>query len=892
MDKIYIVDAVNILFRAYYALGPMTNPKGESTGALYGFIRSLQKMFKDFSPKHFVCVFDGPRSKEKRTLIYSEYKSHRAKMPEDLYAQLEKALEFCELAGIPHLEIPGVEADDTIGSIAKWAEKKGTEVYICSSDKDLCQLVSPHVFVINVHKNNRLIDREGVKELFGVTPEQIVDYLAIMGDASDNIPGLEGFGPKTAAALLNEFGSLDNLLAHPEKVASEKKQEAICKGKEIVLLSRQLASLHLDVEFPQEEEFFRLKEANAEKLKELYHAMNFLSLLRELGEEKKEEAVPIQTEEKEELSYILINDEKELDDLVKMLSHEKEIVIDTETTDVRPMLAELVGIGFCVHPKKAWYVPANGKISHHQLLSTLKPLLENPKVGFYGHNLKYDLHVLQNVGINLANVAFDTMLASYLLTPQNQRHGLDELALTKFGKVKTPITDLIGKGKNEISMAFVDLEKVSSYCCEDVDYTCRLKKLFEKEVENKGVKEVLEKIELPLLPVLLRMERNGIFVDAHALKKMSHELSAQLKGVEAEIHKLAGEEFNINSPKQLSQILFEKMGIKPVKKTTTGFSTSADVLEALKEEAPIAERILEYRTIEKLLSTYLDALPTQVNPKTKRIHCTFSQSTAATGRLSSQDPNLQNIPIRRKEGKKIREAFKPQHPGWSFLAADYSQVELRLLAHLSEDPALVKAFREGEDVHAYTASLVFDVPLKEVTSDMRQKAKAVNFGIVYGQQAFGLSEGLGIHYKEAAAFIHTYFERYKKVKEYLEFCKESVRKTGRAVTLTGRQRPIPEITSKNPAIRAQAERLAINTPLQGTAADLIKLAMIDIDGFLQREKEKGMMILQIHDELLFEAPDTHLDALSSQVKNAMENVFKLNVPLIVDISIGKNWGEC
>ncbi len=887
MNKIFIVDAVNFLFRSYYAIGPMTNAKGESTNALFGFIRSIYKLINEYSPDYFIAVFDGPDNKKSRTEIYSEYKSHREGMPEDLFPQLEKAHEFCEIAGIPYLSITGVEADDTMGSIAKWMEKRGIKVYLCSSDKDLCQLVSDHVFVINPHKDNLLIDKNKVKELFDVYPEQIVDYLAMMGDASDNIPGLEGFGPKTASALLNEFGSLDEILNHPEKLSGRRK-ETVVKGKEIALMSKKLATIQTNIDFPHDEKFFHLKTPDLEKVKEFYQQMRFLSLLKELGTDEDAPQGPQGHEEKIEQKYTLIGNEEQLKELVSQLEKEEQICIDTETTHIRPMLARVVGIGLGTRPGEAWYVPTQLK----NALSILKPLLENPRIGFIGHNIKYDIHVLLNEGIALKNIAFDTILASYLISPQTQRHNLDELSLVKFGKVKIPIEDLIGKGKKQTTMDAVPLDKITTYCCEDVDYTLRLKQLFEKELEKLQLGELFKQIELPLIPILVHIERNGIFVDVKKLEKMSEELKEKLKDLEQKIYHLAGEIFNLNSPKQLSAILFEKMGIKPPKKTTTGFSTAADVLESLKEESPIVKEILEYRTLEKLRSTYVDALPAQVNSHTHRVHCTFNQSVAATGRLSCQDPNLQNIPVRTEEGKKIREAFRPQKPHFCFVSADYSQIELRLLAHLSEDPSLLKAFKEGEDIHTFTASLVFGVPLKEVTPQMRYQAKTVNFGIIYGQQAFGLSQQLGISYHEAEEFIKTYFERYGKVKEFLHFCKESARKTGRAVTLTGRQRPIPEIHSKNPALRAFAERLAINTPLQGTAADLIKMAMIEVDAFLKGHPEQGMMILQIHDELLFETPEEHAKKLGSKVKNIMEGIFDLNIPLIVDISIGKNWSEC
>jgi DNA polymerase I len=884
MNKIFVVDAVNFLFRSYYAIGPMTNPKGESTGALFGFIRSILKVIKDFSPTHFVAVFDGPDNKRSRTDIYSEYKSHRKGMPEDLIPQLDKAEIFCQLAGIPLLCIPGVEADDTMGSIATWAGKKGAEVFICTSDKDLCQFVNERTFVVNVYKDNLIIDKEKVVELFGVKPEQIVDYLAITGDASDNIPGLEGFGPKTAATLLQEFGSLDNLLSAPEKVAGKKKQETLISGRETALLSRRLALIQTDVEFPREEEFFRLKAAEADELKAFYLEQHFLSLLKEIE--------PAHKKIQKEVSYRLVEEEAELISLVEKWLGAKELCIDTETTELHPMRARLVGLGIGVAPGEAWYVPMNSRLGRRRALALLSPLFESAEIGFYGHNIKYDLHVLANEGIALRKVSFDTMLASYLLSPQVQRHNLDALSLEKFGKVKIPIEDLIGKGKKEIGMLDVPIEKVSEYCCEDVDYTCRLKELFAKELLEQDLKEVFEKIEIPLLPVLAGMERKGIFVDVEKLKKMSKELAGQIEHLQKEIYKVAGEEFNLNSPKQLSVILFEKMGIKPPKKTATGYSTDAEVLESLKESAPVVSLILDYRTLEKLRSTYVDALPEQIQPATGRIHCTFMQSVAATGRLACQDPNLQNIPVRTKEGRKIREAFRPQADNASFLSGDYSQIELRLLAHLSADPSLMKAFVDGEDVHTFTAALVFDVPLKSVTDEMRQRAKAVNFGIIYGQQAYGLSQQLSISYEEAEGFIQTYFQRYKQVKEFLEHCKEQTRKTGYAITITGRKRPIPEILSKNPQMRSAAERLAVNTPLQGSQADLIKLAMLQISDHLKERPELGSMILQIHDELLFEAPDSSLDALSKLVKSKMEGIFSLNVPIVVDISIGKNWGEC
>ena len=868
----------------------MTNQIGESTNALYGFIRSIFKIIKDFSPEHIVAVFDGPNNKKSRTEIYSDYKGHRKAMPEDLFAQLDKAKYFCKIAGIPTLTHEGVEADDTMGTVAKWAEKLDACAYMCSSDKDLCQLVSDKIFVLNPHKDNLLIKEENVRELFGVQPNQMIDYLAMVGDASDNIPGLEGFGPKTVCSLLSEHGTLENILNHPEKL-SGKKRDTVIAQKEIALMSKKLATIQIDVDIPKDEDFFLYRQPDIEELKEFYKEMNFMSLLKDF--ETAQEKIDQKPSESElKTRYTLINSLSELHKLVDLLKNEVEVCLDLETTGLDTMESKIVGIGLGVKEGQAWYIPCNGSIAKNDVIVAMQELLNAPHTGFYGHNIKYDLHILQNEGLPIPKISFDTIIASYVLRPHTPKHNLDQLSLEKFAKVKTPIEDLIGKGKKEISMSDVPLDKVCHYCCEDVDYTIRLKNLFTKELSEKQLDLVLYDIELPLIPVLLKMEREGIFVDESELKTMSVELSAKILKLENEIYAMAEESFNLNSPKQLSTILFEKLGIKPPKKTQTGFSTSAEVLESLQDEYPIVKKILEYRSYEKLRSTYVDALPQFINPRTSRIHCTFNQSVTATGRLSCQDPNLQNIPIRSEEGKKIRHAFKPQSDEYLFLASDYSQIELRLLAHLSQDPALLFAFNHGEDVHAYTASIVFDVPLNEVTPQMRYQAKAVNFGILYGQQAFGLSQELSIDFKQASKFINTYFERYPKVKEYLDEMKKKARELGYASTITGRKRPIPEIDNKNPMIRNAAERLAINTPLQGTAADLIKIAMIKIHDAIAQSGVPAKMILQIHDELVFEVHKDSIEPLSSMVKQTMESVFTLSVPLEVDISVGKNWGEC
>jgi DNA polymerase-1 len=889
MDRIYIIDAVNYLFRSYYAITSMLNDKGQSTNALFGFIRTVQKLIRDFSPHHLVCVFDGPDNKKSRQAVYAEYKMHRKGAPEDLFPQFELAYEYCALAGIATLCVDGVEADDTMATVALWAEKKGAKVFLCSSDKDLMQLVNDQIFLLQLHKDNLIVDAAKVKEIFGVRPDQILDLLSIMGDASDNIPGLEGFGPKTAAALLQEFGTLDNILAHPEKVKGEKKQQILRTQQKDALMSRELATLNMRVEIPYDIDFYRLKEPDKQPLGNFFQEMKFNSLLKELSEPPKAPSPTASPEIQckaalylDKHDYHLVDTEADLQALLDQLAKETEIGVDTETTDIHPLLAHLVGVGFAVEPGEAWYVPLNGKLGKQRVLEKLKPFFASTQSGFYGHNFKYDYHILQNVGIHVKKIAFDTLLASYLIDPQTRRHNLDDLSLEKFKRVKIPIESLIGKGKNEISMRDVPVEKVKEYCCEDIDYTTRLKELFLPELHEKKLDRILHDIELPLLPILAEMERTGIYLDLEKLRLVGEELVREIAIAKQKIFQIAGEEFNLNSPKQLSEVLYQKLGLKS---NTT--STSADVLEELADENPIVKDVLDYRTLEKLRSTYVEALPHAVNPITGRIHCHFNQSVAATGRLSCQDPNLQNIPLH----SEIRACFKAQ-PGHSFLGADYSQIELRLLAHFSEDPELTRAFKTGRDIHIHTASLVFGVPETQVTPAMRSQAKTVNFGIVYGQSAFGLSKQLGISMRAASEFIKTYFERYPGVLHYLEQSKALVRKTGATKTLTGRLRPIPEINNKNPSIRAAAERLAINTPLQGTAADLIKMAMIEIDREIRHRNLKGKMILQIHDELIFEIPDDEIPIFEKIVKEKMEHVMQLNVPIEVHIAVGKNWAEC
>ncbi|MBS0621934.1 MAG: DNA polymerase I [Verrucomicrobia bacterium] len=879
MKQLYLIDVSGWIFRSYFALPPMSDERGEATSALYGFVRSLLKLLSDFHPTHLAAVFDGPSASKTRKAIHADYKAHRKATPPDLPHQIAWAKEVCTLLGITVVEVPDSEADDAIGTLAEQAGKKGVDTYICSSDKDFAQLVGPHISLLNTHKDNLLIGPKQVEEIWGVRPDQIIDLLAMMGDTSDNIPGLPGFGPKTAAKLLQEFGTLEEILKHPEKVAGKAKQQTLIEHQETAKMAQKLATIHLHLPLDLDEEALRIKEPNTAALEAFYRDKNFKSLLRtSLVENKKKSC---------EENYKIIDDEESFAHLLLRLKGAQEVCFDTETTGLRPLEAQLVGISFCLQAGEAFYVPCNGQLGITRVLQALKPLFEGGEIGFFGHNVKYDLHLLANYGIKLGKISFDTIIASYILNSHHRQHSLDHLALHHFEKVKIPIEQLIGSGKKQITMDQVAIEKVGEYACEDADYTFRLKELLAPQLASRGLEKVYYDIELPLLPILAKMERAGIGIDLSQLTTLSTFLNKALAQLEEEIFALAGESFTLNSPKQLSEILFGKMGIKPPKKTTTGYSTAADVLEELQFEHPICEKVLHYRQLEKLRSTYVESLPRQVNPTTGRIHCTFVQWVAATGRLSCVDPNLQNIPIRSVEGKKIREAFIPKQ-GCLFLAADYSQIELRLLAHLSGDRHLCEAFKQGEDIHAFTASQIFGIPVKEVTQEMRNAAKTVNFGIIYGQSAYGLSRLLKISAAEASTFIHTYFKRFDKVESFLEECKERARTTGRAVTLTGRERLIPEITSRNALQRQAAERLAVNTPLQGSSADLTKLAMISID----KKLTSGDMLLQIHDELIFEVPEGAIEQVKKMVKEEMEGVISLKVPLIVDLAIGKNWKEC
>ncbi|MCX6994558.1 MAG: DNA polymerase I [Chlamydiae bacterium] len=867
MEKLFVLDVSGFVYRSYHALPSMTNGKGLGTQGLYGFIRVILKLIKDFNPTHMVAVFEGIDNKRSRLAIYPQYKATRTKAPEDLPQQLVWAEEFCRLQGIATLSYEGFESDDAMGSIAVWARDTHAEVFLCTADKDLYQFIGDSIKVLQTHKNNLILDREAIEKQMGVSPSQVVDYLSLIGDASDNIPGVPGIGPKGAADLLKQFISLKGLYENIDQV--KKKKALLEEHKERAFLSYKLALINIELPVPQEESFYKIKEADLAKLQEFYQDMNFNSLITKA------------TAKNVFGDYKVVAPSSAL---FKELIEAPLLVFDCKKTFPDSFQSSLIGVGFCSHAGIGSYLPC---YENKEALIFLKNVFKERKSPLIAHNAKHHLHALKRHDIEVSAPISDTMLYSYLLFSEQRQHSLDFLAERFLSLQRISFKELVGKG----SLMDLPLEVIAGYCGLDTDLIFQLYAILSKKIEERGLKNLLEEIELPVLEVLYKIEERGIYLDKKALSHTGIEVMNALHAVEDKIYSQVGEHFNINSPKQLAEILFDRLQITAGKKTSTGQrSTNADVLDELAGEHPVVENILEYRMLEKLRSTYIEALPSYINSETGRIHPSFNQFVAATGRLSCQDPNLQNIPVRNELGRAIRAAFKPQNPDWLYLAADYSQIELRMLAHLSEDRALLQAFEQGEDIHAYTASLIFNISIKAISSEQRRTAKVVNFGIIYGQQPFGLSKELKCSVKEAALFIELYFSRYPGVKDFFEDCKEKARQTGYAVTMRGRQREIPEIKSRNAPLRAAAERLAINTPLQGSSADLIKMAMIQVETLIK--KAKSFLVLQIHDELLFEMDPLEENFLKKSAITAMQGVMSLKVPLVVDISIGKNWKEC
>jgi DNA polymerase-1 len=879
-ERLFLLDGVSYAYRAFYAIQRLSNAEGLPTNAVFGFVRTLRKLIDELHPDRLVAVFD-PKGPTFRSRQFADYKITRKPMPEDLVVQMPVIKELLEAMRIPVVEVDGYEADDVIGTLARRAEADGMEVYIVSGDKDMLQLVTDKVRALYAHKDNAVLGPDEVVERFGVPPARVTDVLGLAGDTSDNVPGVAGIGEKTATALVQQFGSLEQVLAHAGEVSGKKRQENLRAGGDLARLSKDLVTIKTDVPVELNLDEARLGAPDAERLSRLYARLEFHQLRDEL----------VAGTDEAEVDYRLVNDAAALAELVKQLEGVEELAVDVETTSTDAFRAELVGISVAFAPKQAFYVAVNGALDREAVLEAFRPILGDAGRRLVGHNIKYDLEVLRGAGVELANVTFDTMVAAYLLNPARARYKLDELSLEYLNLRKIPITDLIGSGKAQRSMAEVPLDQVAPYACEDADVTLRLKGLLEAQLREASLLELFHEIEVPLIGVLAAMEGRGVAVDTGLLAGLSAEFQKRLDASARKIYDLAEESFNLNSPKQLSVILFDKLGLPVQKRTKTGPSTDVEVLEKLAQLHPLPQELLSYRQLAKLKSTYVDALPALVNPTTGRIHTSFNQTIAATGRLSSSSPNLQNIPVRTEEGRRIREAFVPGEPGWRLLAADYSQIELRVFAHLAHERAMIEAFGRNEDIHAVTASLIYEVDLEDVTAEMRHRAKTVNFGIIYGQQAYGLSQFLGVPVGEAQAFIDAYYERYEGVRAYMDETVAAAEANGYVETICRRRRYVPELKSSSNQTRSLGRRIAINTPIQGSAADIIKIAMIRIERRLQGSRLRSRMILQIHDELIFEIPDDEADAARGLVVGEMESVMALSVPLKVDVKSGRTWGE-
>ncbi len=890
---LYLIDASSYMYRAFYGMRRrLTAPDGTPTQAVYGFYQMLQKVLKEKKPDHLCVVYDPP-GPTLRHELYPDYKATRERMPEDLVVQVPLIKKLVELQGIPAVEVPGYEADDVIATLTRKALEKGMHVVIVSGDKDLHQLVrDPEVIQWDPQKDEEYTARV-VQERLGVRPEQVRDLLALMGDSSDNIPGVAGVGKKTAENLIRQFGSLDRILTKANEIKSPSVRKKILAGKDFAILSRDLVTIRNDAPIPIEPDQCTLKE---KKLDELIRFLQDLGFRRFLDDLEKQTSVKISVDTAPSRNDLLVCDQRTLEQIRSHLAEATVVSVDLETTSQDAMRAEIVGIALCWKEHQAAYIP----VGHHcetarqlpldQVLQTLRPFLESDRVPKVGQNIKYEWIVFRRHGVEFKGIDFDTMVASYLLDPGNPSHRLERIVEEHLGELKLRYRDVAGTGKNQIPFADVPVEKAADYACSDAETTFRLVPVLRKKLEESGLIKLMDFLERPLIEVLARMEFRGIRVDVDKLKELSRTLEEGLRREERAIYEIAGMEFNIQSPIQLRDVLFGKLQLPVIKKTKTGPSTDMSVLEELAHLHPIARHILAYRSLAKLKNTYVDTLPRLVHPETGRIHTSYNQTVTATGRLSSSDPNLQNIPIRTEEGRKIREAFIPD-TGCLLLAADYSQIELRILAHYSHDQRLTAAFREGADIHRRTAAEMFGVPPHEVTAEMRRHAKTINFGIIYGMGPYGLSKQLGISQSSAKAAIERYFETYKGVRRWIEEAIEKARKNGFAETLLGRRRYLPELTSRNRNVRQQGERLAVNTTIQGTAADLIKKAMIDIDMDLGRKGMKTGMLLQVHDELVFEVPEEELESVQELVRNRMENVHELSVPLVVDMGWGRNWAE-
>ncbi|MDH4232212.1 MAG: DNA polymerase I [Nitrospirota bacterium] len=879
--NLYLIDGNSYVYRAFYAIKGLSNSKGFPTNAIYGFTTMLLKILREKKPDAIAVSFDSP-ALTKRHRLFRDYKAQRPETPPELVQQLPEIRKVISAFRIKIFELAGYEADDIIGTIAKDAAAKGAEVYIVTADKDMLQLVDERIKIYDPMKE-RVLDSAYVEEKFGVGPERVTEYMALTGDATDNIPGIKGVGEKTARELLSCADSIEALLEHPEQIQREKLRKMVTDNKDIVRLSQKLATIDVAVPVEIDIEEFTLKTPDWLALLPLFREFEFTTLMRLLPSadsiERKHETITSGKKLKEVLSEV-----------------RDVIAIDTEATGRNPLTDSLVGIALCKEKEKAFYIPVAhtgrldgpaAQLSIKDAAAALSPVLGDTRIAKTGHNLKYDIMLLEQNGIAVAGTLFDTMIAAYLLNPNKPNHSLDEVSFEYLSRRKKSFMEVL---KKRASFAEVPIEEATSYAAEDAALSYELKDLLFAKLGETGLTRIYFDIEMPLIEVLIGMEKSGIKIDPAILNSLSKEMAVEIDSIQKRIFFLAGEEFNINSPKQLSRVLFQSLGLSPSKKTKTGFSTGMEVLEELAEVHEIPLEILNYRSLTKLKSTYLDTLPALINPRTGRLHTSFNQTVTATGRLSSSEPNLQNIPVKGAWGIRIREAFIAE-PGGLLLSADYSQVELRILAHLSADQGLVDAFNRDIDIHTRTASELYGVALEKVTPDMRRTAKTVNFGVIYGMSSFGLSEALNIDRRDAEKYIKQYFERHPGVRDYIKNIIAEAKGKGYVTTLFGRKRPVPEVNSHNRNIQQQGERLAVNSPIQGTAADIIKIAMIQIRETFLREKIQARMILQVHDELLFEVPESELQTVLHIVKKKMEEAARLTVPLKVDIGYGQNWAE-
>ena len=898
--RLILVDGSSFLFRAYHAIPPLTSPKGVPTNAIHGVTNMLRKLIADYHSDYITVVFDAPGGTF-RNELYAEYKAHRPPMPDDLRVQIEPLHQIIRAMGLPLIIESGIEADDVMGVLAKQAERQGYEIIISTGDKDMAQMVNEHIILENTMSNTRM-DIQGVIDKFGVRPDQIIDYLALVGDSVDNIPGVPNCGPKTAAKWLAQYGTLDNLMAHADEIGG-KIGDNLRASLDHLPLSKQLTTIVCDMELPYIVEDCHQQPVNTAELIKLLTELGFLTWLKQLANSAESpQVVPETANEKPDVvesSYETILTEQQLNQWLNRIDNAELFAFDTETTSLDYSKAQIVGVSFAVEAGKAAYLPlahtypgAPEQLDRTATLAKLKPLLENPDKHKLGQHLKYDAHVLANHGISLCGIAHDTMMESYVLNSTATKHNMDDIAKTYLGVNTIHYEDVAGKGAKQIPFQEVAIEQATPYAAEDADITLRLHQcLLPKLQQLPSLYALYTEIEIPLISVLERIESNGVLIDSAMLAQQSLEIASKVVSIEQHAHNLVGRTFNIGSPKQIQEILYDQQKLPVLKKTPTGQpSTDESVLQDLAVDYELPRLILEYRGLSKLKSTYTDKLPQQVNDKTGRVHTSYHQAVAATGRLSSTDPNLQNIPIKSEEGRKIRQAFIAP-PGYKILAADYSQIELRIMAHLSGDSGLLDAFNEGLDVHRATAAEVFGVAPEQVTNDLRRSAKAINFGLIYGMSSFGLAKQLGLSRSQAQSYIDLYFARYPGVKNYMDTIREQAREQGYVETLFGRRLYLPEIKSKNAAMRQYAERTAINAPMQGTAADIIKRAMIATDQWLIREQADAKMIMQVHDELVFEIAEDKLADYSDTIRSLMCNAAELTVPLIVDVGIGNNWDE-